>query len=74
MELSINFIGMVSILKNSIQNKLTQIHLEQKCFYKMFYVWDTASVFKRLQQEHFRCNRMKKSPRVPKALVHRQSE
>ena len=45
------------------------IYLQQKCFHKLFYVWDTASAFKRLQQKYFCCDQMKKSPRVAKALI-----
>ena len=44
---------MVSMRKNSIQNKLTQIYFQQNFFCKLFYVWDTASVFKRLQLKFF---------------------
>ena len=45
------------------------IYLQQKCFYKLFYVFDTDSDFKRLQQKTFYCNRMKKSTRTPKTLM-----
>ena len=44
------------------ENLHSKQNCAKKCFYKLFDVWDTASVLKWMQQKIFNWNRMKKAP------------